>query len=302
MSEDNAESAKDLFSEVKDEELRCLVSTQDSKGFLTWDVVKEEYEDFTIETWGRAIENGLVERESGDTFKLTRRSEISKYLSGQQEQNDTEDSEDVSKEDLPEVDYSLSKWRRKDFVITGVGLILMLGFQVSQIRNVVYAIMDIPLGLLNQFMPLFSVVFVAAIFTSAWSHYVREGLHDVNVDKFRERLSALQGNDEGGMLSSPDDVDSDKQDEIMKLQAAMMKSQMKPFGWILILTIPTILWFQATATGLTAGVESGSIIFPVIGEKVWASNLIGPFRVWIFWYIVCTVTLTQLVKKYFPLD
>lgn len=305
MPEKDRKDIQSFFSEAEDEELKCLVSTQDSKGFLTWNEVSSEYEDFRIKTWGEAIESGAIEQESGDTFKLASRSEISTHLSddGTIKQTEEDNNKNSEPQDLPEVDLDSARWKKKDVAVAGLGLVFMLGFQVSQIRSVVFAVMDVPLGFLDQFAPLFVVVFIASIFTSIWSHYVREGLHDVSIENFRDRISALQGgDDDGGILSNPEDVDTSKQNEIMKLQGAMMKSQMKPFGWILILTIPTILWFQATATGLAPSAETGTILFPIIGEKAWASSLFGPFQVWIFWYIICTVTLTQVVKKFYPMD
>jgi hypothetical protein len=194
MPEKNRDNMQGFFSEAEDEELKCLVSTQDSKGFLTWNEVSSEYKDFRIKTWGMAIETGAIEQESGDTFKLASRSEISTHLSDDGSTKETKkDNKSSEPQDLPEVDLDSARWEKKDVAVAGLGLVFMLGFQVSQIKSVVFAVMDVPLGFLSQFAPLFVVVFIASIFTSIWSHYVREGLHDVSIENFRDRISALQG-------------------------------------------------------------------------------------------------------------
>ena len=292
----------EFFSEASDGELRALVSTYDSKGFINWESLKDDNEDFRVKTWGEAIEDGVVGKQGRDTYDLEARSEISEHLSSpdEDESGGSEQETSTNREELPDVDYSQADWERKDIAVAVLGGIGMIGFSVGSIRSVIYAVVNVPFGILNGILPFFAVVFVIAIFTSMWSHFVREKLKDTDASSFRDRMQALRGGDDedGGLLSTGGEVDEENQEEIMKLQTSMMKAQIKPFGWIMVVTIPSIIWVLSTASFV--GTPPDPITFPLLGEKVWSSSLFGPFKVWLFWYIVCSVTLAQVVKKYVP--
>jgi uncharacterized membrane protein (DUF106 family) len=296
MDDELEEKLSDYFDEFEKSQLKDLVSISDKKGDITWeDVEKDDDIDISTKIWGKSIEIGVLEETSKRSYKLNNKSQINKYINDNWIDTDKEGADDeIDMDELPNVDYSKTKWRSIDKAAMGVAMICMIGFQFGPIRSVIYGIVDIFLGPLNGIFPIFAVIFILSIITSAWTVGLREYVIDVDVSNIQERVNKLQGNDEKSLLSGQGDVDDDKREELSKLQIEMMKGKFRPFGWIMIFTIPAVIWVYTTTT-IIGG--QGTLVFPLIGELVWADNVVGPLRTWIFWYIICGLPMNSLIEK-----
>lgn len=299
----NSEEREELtqfFKEAEEEELKALVSTSDKFGSFKYDDIREnDVEDVSPKVWGKAIEIGVLEPDN-NKYKLLKRAEISKYLSGNWIESSTEKTESegedpqesTSNRNLPSIDYDKASWSRNDKLAAVVGVVSMTGFAFDPVRSIIMLIVGTPLSPLMSLMPFFAVVFIVAMITGIWSTVVREKIVDVDVSEFREYINELRG-DEGGMFGIPDDATQEEEDKMMEAQQSMMKAQMKPFGWTMCVTLPFIVWIFTIAT---FG-DVGTITFPLIGEHTWAGTVIGPLRTWIVWYAACSIVMGQLVKN-----
>lgn len=287
-----------IFEISSDEELSLLVSIYDKEGYITWEMIEnnEQDVDFAPLLWAGMIEDNILQHQGDRKYKLNRRSKMTQYLSGNYDTDSDEDEEEdeINYDELPDLDYSKTKWSRYDKTAALVAAICMVGFSFGPIRQVIYGLMSIFYGPLISTLPLHIVILVLGIITSIWSTYVRERLIETDVSDFKEHLNALKGGDSDGILTDPDEMDDKHKDKMSKIQLNMMKAQIKPFGWIMLGTIPTIIWVFTTAT-ITG--DYGFLTLPYIGEFPWAGTVIGPLRTWIFWYIICSVTSTQVIQK-----
>ena len=84
-----------------------------------------------------------------------------------------------------------------------------------------------------------------------------------------------------------------KRAEVMRKQTEfsgeMMKQQMKPMAYIVIITIPVFMWMWQYV--------SGAVIFPLIGPIELTATFVFGMPYWVLWYMVCSIPLTQVVRK-----
>ena len=89
-----------------------------------------------------------------------------------------------------------------------------------------------------------------------------------------------------------------EQMEMMGENMGMMKAQMRPMPWIMVLTIPVFLWMYWMILDGHIGATSPVVVFPIIGDvPSWTAGVIGPFQAWIFWYFICSMSLSQIIRK-----
>lgn len=289
------ETVDNFFSETDEEELRTLVSLQDKHDSFGSSDLNED-DPINPKTWGLAIENEIIKPHE-DGYELDARSEISQYLSDNwsdmgSEGGTNEETEDSQETELPDVDFDKANWTRKDKLAAAGGFLGILGFSFSPIRDIIYGALSVPLNPLLEVLPFFAVVLVIAVLTSIWSTLVRERIVQVDVSDFREYINQLR-DDDGGMFGLPDDATEEEEQQIMQAQQSMMKAQMKPLGWTMIVTIPFVIWIFATSSVGSVG----TVVFPLLGEQAWAGTVIGPIRTWIVWYASSTIVLSQIVKR-----
>jgi uncharacterized membrane protein (DUF106 family) len=292
------DTVDEFLSEAEDDELKLFVSLNDQQDNFNSEEILNQETKIRPKIWGLAIEKGIIE-ESNNGYKLNARSEISKYLSGNwkykdgDEGDEESESNSIDRSEIPDIDRDEAKWSRKDKMAALTGIIGILGFSLNPIRDFIYGILGLFLNPLLSLLPFFALIFIIAIFTSTWSTYVRESLIDSDVSEYREYIDAMKGDSSGGMFSTPENATEEEETKIMQAQQDMMKAQMKPFGWTLVITIPMVIWIFTTAN--FGGV--GTIVFPIIGEQSWAGTVFGPIQTWILWYASCSIVLSQIIKR-----
>lgn len=88
-----------------------------------------------------------------------------------------------------------------------------------------------------------------------------------------------------------------KKTEIMSRQAQfsgeMFKQQMKPMAYIGIITIPIFMWIWEYVA--TASIST--VIFPLLGEKELTGRFVLGLPYWVFWYMVCSIPIAQVIRK-----
>ncbi|MDD1715877.1 MAG: TMCO1/EMC3 family protein, partial [Methanolinea sp.] len=84
-----------------------------------------------------------------------------------------------------------------------------------------------------------------------------------------------------------------KRDKMMKEQLEMSQQQFTPMAYILILTVPIFFWllFRLAIT------PDAPIIMPFFGLHTLSDAILGPVPTWIIWYMICSLTISQVVRK-----
>lgn len=300
MDDELEDILTEFFDNTSKDELKDIVSLSDKKTEFSWyDIEDNEDLDITPRTWGELINKNILKEVNDRQYRLKYKSEINKSINNNwmtEDQNQTEETDSVDLDDLPEVDYDQSNWRTIDKTAMFVAIGCMVGFQYAPLRDIIYTILGVLLNPLNNILPISAVILIIAIITSLWTISVREYIIDVDTSDFKDRINALEGKDEdnNSILTDPDNVDDEKKNELSRLQVEMLKARIRPFGWIMVVTIPAVIWIFTTTT-IIGG--QGSIMFPLIGEFVWAQTVIGPLRTWIFWYMICSIPMNTLIQK-----
>jgi uncharacterized membrane protein (DUF106 family) len=97
---------------------------------------------------------------------------------------------------------------------------------------------------------------------------------------------------------------NEKRDKMMQDQLEMSQEQFRPMSYIMIITVPIFLWLlyvMNTNRGLLEGAalysDLGSITFPYWGAITLADPTPFFLPAWILWYMLCSLTLSQVIRK-----
>jgi uncharacterized membrane protein (DUF106 family) len=79
---------------------------------------------------------------------------------------------------------------------------------------------------------------------------------------------------------------------MMKEQLEASQAQFKPMAYILLVSIPIFLWLIYKLPLITS-----TITFPYFGEMSIATVAIWIIPAWILWYMICSVCISQVIRK-----
>jgi len=94
--------------------------------------------------------------------------------------------------------------------------------------------------------------------------------------------------------------------QLMQDSASMQMQQLKPMGYISIITIPIIMWlyvylndiYGVYGFGTFTGVANGPLfVFPFAGEIMMVDPLFWGFQWWLLWYMICSIFFGQVFSK-----
>ncbi len=315
----NEEEINDFIQNNEEKEIRQIIQISKEKTHFTWD----DFDDLiTPQTWGNAIQKRVLEPVNSRQYKmqnrvyieelLTNKSTIDKDNEEDVQKQDNEKSinedaeeiqdneeyteEDIDEEELPEINPKDASWSKYDKGLAFVTFGSMLGFSFEIIRNIIYSILNPPLSILVDLMPFYIVILILAFATSTWSMYIREIYLDTSTTDYKKHINSMRA--EGSFFQMPEDATVKEEDEFIKIQQAMVKTQIKPLVWILCITIPILVWMYTLSSIVGIG---ETIIFPIAGETTYSGFVVMPFQGYIFWYIICSVISSQIMKRVFIL-
>jgi len=261
--------------------IQTVLATAEEQGTVAWGDVSDE---LTSGQWGRLIETGLLVDADGDGFVIDDPDGVHEAL----EETDAEAEDD---------DGGWSTWDK----LAGVGVVaLFLGYSMTSVRNVVGGTIDLLLGPLEALLPFYVVILVLATLTGLWSTLLQDNLMDMSgMSQHQEKMKELNERREAAKESG----DQEELDRIQQEQMDMMSDQLgaftkqfRPMVWIMLLTIPVFLWMYWRVPNLS--VEGTAIIMPFFGEiQKWGAGTLGPWPAWLFWYFICSLSFTQIIRK-----
>ncbi len=247
--------------------------------------------------WGRLIEKDVLES-VGDEFRLADPEAVETALDDDvpsTNQTPTTDGDDA------DVDSEESSWTTWDkLAAVGAGG-LFLGYSQQPVRNVVGSAVEVFIGPVDSVLPFYVVVLVVALLTGLFSTLLQANLMDMEkMSAYQERMKAIQDKRKEARERGDDEALEEIREEQMDAmgdQLGMFKEQFRPMVWTMFVTIPVFLWiYWMVLDGHVAAGET-RIVAPLIGEATWRAKVLGPMQMWIIWYFLCSMSLTQLIRK-----
>ncbi|MFB6128405.1 MAG: DUF106 domain-containing protein [Halorhabdus sp.] len=265
--------------------IRTVLSTAEEQGAVAWSDVSDE---LTSGQWGRLIETGLLVDADGDGFVIDDPDGVHEAL----EETDADAEDD---------DGGWSTWDK----LAGVGVVaLFLGYSMTSIQNLVGGTLDIVLGQLVTILggetQFYLVILALATLTGLWSTLLQDNLMDMSgMSEHQEKMQELNERREAAKeRDDQEELDRIQQEqmEMMSDQLGAFTQQIRPMVWIMLLTIPVFLWMYWQVPNLT--VDGIAIVMPFFGEiQRWGAGTIGPWPAWLFWYFICSLSFTQIIRK-----
>jgi uncharacterized membrane protein (DUF106 family) len=179
-----------------------------------------------------------------------------------------------------------------------VAVALIFSYSIPGIREAVGNAMNVILGPLAEALPLFIVIIVLSAVTAIYSSLIQKYTIDYEgMQETQEKMKVFQKEYREAQLSGDEKKVKKleaRRDKMMKEQLEMSQQQFKPMAYILILSVPIFFWLVFRLTNYP---ESLSITMPFFGAVTLATNVLGPIPAWILWYMICSLTISQVVRK-----
>lgn len=185
------------------------------------------------------------------------------------------------------------------------GMMLLYGW--PEARAVISGAVDIIVGPFAALgLPFFALVLILTTCTGLYSSLIQK--YTIDYDKMLENLEKFK---EFNVLFREAKYFGDEK-AIKKMQArqhAMMSEQMemsqqqfKPMAYILVLTVPIFFWLiehipQNIDLTMAHADLSNAIILPFAGLSSYFDVYLGFFPLWILWYMLCSMVITQVIRK-----
>ena len=278
------EEAEEMLDAV--EHVRERLDDADS---IEWEDVSDE---LTSGQWGRLIEKGLLQSDDDGGFVFADPDGVTGWLDGDGD----------GEFDFDEIEGD-SSWSTYDKV-AGIGvLMMMVGYYFDPVQNLIGNTMNTVLGPLEANLPFYGVILILAMLTGLYSTILQANL--MNMERMRayqDRMKAIQERMQDAKDRGDDAAVERIQQEQMEAmgdQLGMFKEQFRPMVWITVLTIPIFLWMWWLVSNPDSASQVGQqgMVFPIAGEVVWNTGIVGPLRTWIVWYFVCSIAFGQLLRK-----
>ena len=179
-----------------------------------------------------------------------------------------------------------------------VAMALIFSYSIPGIRNTVGGALDVILGPVAATIPFYIVIIVLSVLTALYSSLIQKYTIDYErMQEVQERMKVFQKEFREAQLSGDEKrikkLES-KRDKVMKEQLEMSQNQFKPMAYILILSVPIFFWLVYRLNNFPGSI---GITMPFFGPLQLTSPTFGPIPAWILWYMICSLTLSQVVRK-----
>jgi uncharacterized membrane protein (DUF106 family) len=182
------------------------------------------------------------------------------------------------------------------YIALVVAMLMMVAYSIPAIRIGVGSAIDVIFGPLVGEVPFFILIVILSTITALYSSIIQK--YTIDYEKMKEvqaRMKVFQKEFREAQLSQDEKkikkLDARK-DKMMKEQLEMSQNQFKPMAYILVLSVPIFFWLLFRLNSVEA-----SITMPFFGTHLLSSMVLGPVPAWILWYMICSLTLSQVVRK-----
>lgn len=192
-------------------------------------------------------------------------------------------------------------WTMYDTIAGALALVLLSGYLLLPVQHLVVTILDLAFSPVVGLVPFTLFFFGLAGVTGVSSTVIRHRLQDrEQVDRLQSRITDLQAE-----LSSAHDRNADglgeelppEQEELINSWAAMMKLQLRPLVWSLLVTVPIFLWLRWAVMAPTAAAIPVALTLPLIGPVTLSATLVGPLQCWLVLYASGSISTSILSRR-----
>lgn len=175
--------------------------------------------------------------------------------------------------------------------------IMILGQEFRQaVGEAVSVIMNPVLALVGQ-DNFYLILLVAAAITATYSSLIQKYTIDWDLTRStQERMKSFQIEFREAQLSQNTDMLKkleEQRKDMMEDQMKMSKQQFKPMAYISIISVPLLMWVHYYINDH----KSATMAFPFWGKQLLTSHAFGPFQHWLYWYFICSIGVSQLIRK-----
>ncbi len=175
-------------------------------------------------------------------------------------------------------------------------LVMMISYSIPAIRETVGSFMDAIFGPLVGEVPFYILIVILSTVTALYSSLIQKYTIDYeHMQDVQARMKDFQKEFREAQLSQDEKkikkLES-KRDKMMKEQLDMSQQQFKPMAYILVISVPIFFWLLFRLAEIPA-----EITMPFFGTQLLSAMVLGPIPAWILWYMMCSLTLSQIVRK-----
>jgi uncharacterized membrane protein (DUF106 family) len=175
--------------------------------------------------------------------------------------------------------------------------IMLLGQEFRQaVGEAVSVIMNPVLALVGQ-ENFHLILLVMASITAIYASLIQKYTMDWDLMRnTQERMKVFQKEFREAQLSQNTYMLKkleEQRQEMMEDQMKMSKQQFKPMAYISIISVPLFMW----AYFYISGHGAATMVFPFWGEQLLTSKAIWYFQHWLYWYFICSLGVSQIVRK-----
>ncbi len=185
-----------------------------------------------------------------------------------------------------------------DKAAMAVGFVLFFGVMISaELRTGLGEATGLLLGWLPDILPFHVVLFILAAVTGLYASLIQKYTMDWEyLRNSQEKMKTLQRNMKEAQLSGDQSRIQAMQNEQMKAvadQGKMMQMQFKPMLYIGIVSIPLFMW----AYSFISANPNMMMTFPFWGKHPINATVLGPILYWFYWYFICSLPVSQIIRK-----
>jgi len=184
------------------------------------------------------------------------------------------------------------------WIAMGFMMLVMWAYTVEWLRvGVGQAIDSVLAPLVSNFgIPFYILIVILSAFTGLYSSILQK--YTIDYEKMTEsqqRMKEFQTEYREATLSQDEKKIKKleaRKDRLMKEQMEMSQQQFKPMIYIMVLTIPIFFWLLYRLAQTTT-----TITLPYYGMQALTDPIIWVIPAWIFWYMICSITVSQVIRK-----
>jgi uncharacterized membrane protein (DUF106 family) len=185
-----------------------------------------------------------------------------------------------------------------DMVALAIGFVLFFGIMISSdLRHSLGMATGHVIGWMPGILPFHVVLFIMAAITGLYASLIQKYTMDWDfLRNQQEKMKKVQREMKEAQLSGDQSRQQQLQAEQMKMvseQGKMMQMQFKPMLYIGIVSIPLFMWAY-----LYIGENPMMVMtFPFWGTKLINTTVMGPVIYWFYWYFICSLPVSQIIRK-----
>ena len=184
------------------------------------------------------------------------------------------------------------------YIALVLAMLMILSYSIPAIKEGVGGILNGIFGpLVDVFgIPFFILIIILSTLTALYSSIIQKYTIDYeHMQDVQKRMKDFQKEYREAQLSQDDKkikkLDA-KKDRMMKEQLEMSQNQFKPMAYILILSVPIFFWLLFRLSAGQVGMT-----LPFFGFHELTDPILIIVPVWILWYMICSLTLSQVIRK-----